>query len=239
MPDRPNRSREKSAPSRVLEKSNRQDARQATLELGQVGFLRVTDVVPFGAFMDWGLPKDLLVPLAEQLDEMEKGETYPVGVIEDDQGRLTGTQRIAALLREPPPFVVDDWVSGEAWRNDPRLGVFVIVEKRYLGLLPQGEPHNLTRGSVAKFRVSQVLIDGKIQLSLRRRAVEEFEDDAQRVLTRLTQGNIRVSDATDPAVIRAQFGLSKKAYKRAVGRLLKQGVVRFDDSGYVIVSGKP
>lgn len=209
---------------------------QPKLALGEVGFLRVTDVVPFGAFMDWGMPKDLLVPLAEQLDHMQKDETYAVGVIKDDQGRFTGTQRIAAMLRQPPPFAVDDWVQGEAWRKEPKLGVFVIVEKRYLGLLPESEPHELERGSVAKFRISQVLIDGKIQLSLRRTAYEELADDAERVLTRLKLGNCRVRDATDPDFIRAQFGLSKKAYKRAVGRLLKQGLVCFDDQGYVLVT---
>ena len=74
----------------------------AKLELGQVGFLEVTDLVPFGAFVDWGLPKELLVPFAEQLCEMRKGDRYAIGVIKDDQGRFTGTQRIAAMLHALP-----------------------------------------------------------------------------------------------------------------------------------------
>jgi predicted RNA-binding protein (virulence factor B family) len=195
-------------------------------------------LVPFGAFVDWGLPKELLVPFAEQLCEMTIGDRYAIGVIKDDQGRFTGTQRIAAMLHALPPFKVNDWVEGEAWRKEPNLGVFVIVEKQYLGLLPESEPHNLQRGTAAKFRVSQVLIDGKIQLSLRRPAFQEMPDDAQRVLAKLAQLHVSVGDATDPGTIRSLFGMSKKAFKRAVGRLLKQGAVSLDAKGCVLVLEK-
>lgn len=208
------------------------------LTLGQVGFLEVTDEVPFGVFVDWGLPKELLVPFAEQTCEMRKGQSYAIGVIKDDQGRFTGTQRVSEMLGEPPPYAVDDWVEGQAWRREPKLGVFIIVEKQYLGLLPESEPHQLKRGETAKFRVSQLLPDGKIQLSLRRKAFEELEDDAERVLSRLTQSFFRVSDATSPDIIRARFGLSKKAYKRAIGRLLKQGLVTLDAECFVVLSKK-
>lgn len=210
----------------------------AKLELGQVGFLEVTDLVPFGAFVDWGLPKELLVPFAEQLCEMRMGDRYAIGVIKDDQGRFTGTQRIASMLHALPPFKVNDWVEGEAWRKEPKLGVFVIVEKQYLGLVPESEPNDLQRGTAAQFRVSQVLIDGKIQLSLRRKAYEEMPDDAERVLTRLEQGCLPVGDATEPETIRSLFGMSKKAFKRAIGRLLKQGAVSQDANGYVVLLKK-
>jgi uncharacterized protein len=209
---------------------------RAKLALGQVGFLEVTDIVAFGAFVDWGLPKELLVPFAEQTCELRKGQSYAIGVIKDDQGRFAGTQRIAELLRKPPPFKVDDWIEGQAWRREPKLGVFIIVEKQYLGLLPESEPHALERGAVAKFRVSQVLPDGKIQLSLRRKAFEELQGDAERVLGRLTATHARVGDRSAPETIRAQFGLSKKAFKRAVGRLLKQDLVELDAEGYVILT---
>lgn len=211
---------------------------EAKLALGQVGFLEVMDVVEFGAFVDWGLPKELLVPFANQVCEMEIGHSYAIGVVKDDEGRFAGTQRITEMLRAVPPFAVGDWVEGQAWRRDPKLGVFVIVEKQYLGLLPESEPHQLKRGSGTKFRISQVLPDGKIQLSLRRTAFEEMGGDAQRVLECLKQSYFRVSDNTDPEVIRARFGLSKKAYKRAVGRLLKQGLVRLDDDGCVVIVPK-
>ncbi|HEY5957093.1 MAG TPA: hypothetical protein VIV60_11090 [Polyangiaceae bacterium] len=208
---------------------------RAPLALGDVAFLEVTDLVPFGAFVDWGLPKELLVPFAEQTCELRKGERYVIGVIKDKQDRFTGTQRVTELLSALPPYQVGDWVEGEAWRKEPKIGVFVIIERRYVGLLPSEEPNTLKRGDAGRFRISQVLPDGKVQLSMRRTAFEELEDDARRVLLRLSRGDMSVSDRTDPDVIRAQFGLSKKAYKRAVGRLLKQGLVTLDTNGCVII----
>jgi predicted RNA-binding protein (virulence factor B family) len=214
------------------------EPQEAILSLGEVGFLEVTDIVPFGAFVDWGLPKELLVPLAEQTCEMKLGQSYAIGVIKDDQGRFTGTQRIAEMLQKPPPHSVDDWIPGEAWRREAGLGVFVILEKKYLGLLPDSEPHSLKRGDKTQFRIAQLLPDGKIQLSLRRKAFEELDSDAERVFSRLSQAYFRVSDDTSPEVIVARFGISKKAYKRAVGRLLKQGRVSLDPDGYVVLSKK-
>lgn len=208
------------------------------LELGEVAFLEVKDEVPFGVFVDWGLPKELLVPHAEQVCEMRKGQSYAIGLIHDDQGRFAGTQRISELLNAKPPYRVGDWVEGQAWRREAKLGVFVIVEKKYLGLLSEDEPHGLTRGMRAKFRVSQVLPDGKIQLSLRRTAFEELDADAERVFARLKKSYFRVSDRTSPEIIRERFGLSKKAYKRAVGRLLKDGRITLDAEGFVLLEAE-
>jgi predicted RNA-binding protein (virulence factor B family) len=224
-----------SQPERAVSSASRAETNTPILALGQVGFLEVKDEVDFGVFVDNGLAKELLVPFAEQTCEMRRGQRYALGVLEDRQGRLIGTQRVAEMLRAIPPYQVDDWVKGEAFRREPKLGVFVIVEKQYLGLLPESEPHELTRGMSASFRVSQVLPDGKIQLSLRRQVKDEMEADADRVLERLVRAYVRVSDATEPEVIRALFGLSKKAYKRAVGRLIKRGRVRLDAEGYVVL----
>jgi predicted RNA-binding protein (virulence factor B family) len=198
----------------------------------------VTSLTQFGAFADWGLPKELLIPFAEQTCEMAQGQSYAIGVKTDREGRFVGTQRVAEMLLGVPPYQVDDWVEGEAWRRQKGLGVFVIVEKQYLGLLPDNEPHELKRGLTAKFRVSQVLPDGKIQLSLRRRAYEELEGDAERVLAQLKASAPRVGDHTEAEVIYSQFGLSKKAFKRALGRLFKEGVIRFDDEGCAVLVTK-
>jgi predicted RNA-binding protein (virulence factor B family) len=204
-------------------------------ELGDVAFMKVTDLTSFGAFVDWGQPKELLVPFAEQICELRLGERYAIGVIRDPQGRFAGTQRVSEMLATLPQYTVGDWVPGEAWRKDSKLGIFVILNRRYVGLLPSEEPNDLQRGTAARFRVSQVLPDGKVRLSLRGSAFDELEDDAQRVLARLRRGDARVSDQTDPEIIRQLFGLSKKAFKRAVGRLLKQGLVRFGAEGNVCV----
>jgi predicted RNA-binding protein (virulence factor B family) len=200
----------------------------------EVAFLEVKDLTNFGAFVDWGLPKELLVPLDEQIRDVRVGERHPIGVYLDDTGRLAGTMRVTEMLKGHGEFAVGDWVFGEAWRRDPELGVFVIVEKRYVGLLPITEPHELSRGEAARFRVSHVHRDGKIELSLRGPAHEERENDAKKILDVLSRANApRVSDRSDPDQLRALFGLSKKAFKRAVGGLLKTGAVVLDEQGHV------
>jgi uncharacterized protein len=209
--------------------------RAPKLRLGHVAFLEVTDTMPFGAFVDWGLPKELLVPRGEQTRDMRVGERHPVGLIVDDTGRLAGTMRVAEMLRKQGEFAVDEWVDGEAWRNDPEIGVFVIVERRFVGLVPAGEPHALSRGAASRFRVANVLPDGKIELSLRGHAHEEVESDAQKIMEVLARARApKVGDHSSPEEIRALFGLSKKAWKRAVGRMLKERAVAIDVDGFLV-----
>ena len=205
------------------------------LTLGRVTFLQVTDIAPFGAFVDWGLLKELLVPRALQTRDMRVGERHPVGLFVDDTGRLAGTMRVSEMLQDSGDFELDEWVAGEAWRKDPELGVFVILEQRFVGLVPASEPNGLGRGEAAEFRVANILADGKIELSLRGHAHQEVEGDAERILEGLARPDApRVGDRSSPDEIRAWFGLSKKAFKRAVGRLLKQGAASIDPQGFLV-----
>ena len=207
--------------------------RAPKLELGEVAFLTVTDLTRFGAFVDFGLVKELLVPWAEQTRELAVGERHPFGLIMDRTGRLSGTMRIRELLQVGGRFERDEWVLGEAWRDEPGVGLFCLIERRYLGLVPASEPHKLRRGESASFRVVHVLGDGKVELSLRGHVHEQLETDAAHVLAILSRGAPEVSDQSSPEQIRRLFGLSKKAFKRALGRLLKQGAVRLDERGRV------
>jgi len=207
--------------------------RTPKLTLGEVAFLRVTSCTTFGAFVDWGLAKELLVPFKEQTRELHVGSREPIGVYLDDSGRLAGTMRVAELLDlEPCNFTEDQWVDGEAWRNDPEIGLFAIIERRFLGMVPAAEPHRLTRGQAARFRVSHLHPDGKLELSLRAHAHEELENDAETVLRIIGKpGAPLVGDHSSPELLREVFGLSKKAFKRAAGRLLKLGLVSLDAQG--------
>ena len=205
------------------------------LELGEVAFLEVMQLTDFGAFVDWGLAKELLVPFAQQTVELKVGARHPIGLYVDDTGRLAGTMRVTEMLGEARvEWKLDELVDGEAWRNDPDIGLFVIVERAFVGLVPKEEPHGLSRGEAARFRVSNVLPDGKIELSLRGHAHEELAGDAERILKVLSRSDApRVSDKSTPEEIRTLFGLSKKAFKRAVGRLLKERSVTIDDAGLI------
>lgn len=215
--------------------------RMPLVELAQVAFLEVTSTTDFGAFVDWGLPRDLLVPFAQQTSDLEVGQRHPIGLYIDDTGRLAGTMRVSEMLRgERVEWQLDEWVQGEAWRNDPEIGLFVIVERSFVGLVPASEPHPLARGEASSFRVSNILPDGKIELSLRGHAHEELARDANHVLLTLGRSNApRVGDKSSPEDIRQAFGLSKKAYKRAAGRLLKERSVEIDETGFLKVVPKP
>lgn len=209
---------------------------QPKVERDRVAFLEVRDLAPFGAFVDWGLPKDLLVPKAELLRDVRIGDRHPIGVYVDDTGRLAGTMRVSEMLKAVGEFTVDEWVEGEAWRKEPGLGIFVIVEHRFVGLLPEQEPSRLSRGERARFRVSHVHRDGKIELSLRGPAHEQRDADAEAILAVLSRPTApAVSDASSPEQVRALFGLSKKAFKRAVGGLLKSGKVSLAKDGQILV----
>lgn len=220
-----------------LDSSDRPAAtlRTPRLSLHEVAFLEVRDTTPIGAFVDWGLPKQLLVPFAEQTRELRRGDRHPIGLIQDSSGRLAGTMRIRELLSEGGDFEPGEWVEGEAWREEPGVGVFVILERRFLALLPEREPHALRRGQATSFRVAQVWPDARVELSLRGLAHDELDRDAAHVLSVLQQARPpRVSDHSSPEQIRTHFGLSKKAFKRAVGRLLKQGKVVLDTEGNLV-----
>ena len=216
------------------------ESSEPDLEPGDVAFLSVTALTPVGAFVDWGLPKELLVPFAEQTRELEVGERVAIGVYTDNTGRYAGTMKIREMLKNIGEFQLDEWVSGEAWRKEPGVGVFVIIERRFLGLVPESEPHSLQRGQAAQFRIARILRDGKIELSLRGPAHEQIEADAQHVLAKLQQPSAApLTEDADPDRIRTQLGLSKKAFKRAVGRLLKERQVRLNDRGEIELINDP
>jgi predicted RNA-binding protein (virulence factor B family) len=209
------------------------------LALGEVVFLRATAHANFGTFFDWGLGKELLVPLGEQTRDVRIGERHPIGLIIDGTGRLAGTMKIAELLEQPHAHEVNQWLEGQVWRYERGLGLFVILGRRRAALLPENEVHELRPGHSARFRVSAVLPDGKIRLSLRGLAHTHLADDGETILAALSQDNPpRLSDDSDPEDIREALGLSKKAFKRAVGGLLKARRVIIDDAGYVALADR-
>lgn len=211
--------------------------RMPRLLLGEVAFLEVTATTSIGAFVDWGLGKELLVPFAQQSRELRVGERQPIGLYLDKSRRLAGTMYVTDMLEgRPRACGRDEELVGEAWRNDPDIGLFVILERSFVGLVPASEPHQLRRGDVARCRVTETLRDGKLVLSLRKHAYQELETDAATILAVVSRpGAPRLGDRSSPDEIRRRFGMSKKAFKRAVGRLLKERSVTIDDEGFLVV----
>jgi len=211
--------------------------RKPRMALGEVAFLECTDLTPFGAFFDWGLTKDLLVSKWQQTREVHLGERHPIGLVTDDSGRLAGTMRVSEMLDARPDAKVGDWVTGEAMRFEPGIGCFVIIDRKSVGLVPAAEPNDLRRGDAARFRVTAVFADGKVELSRRARAHEQLGDDGQLILAALRGPSPpRLGDHSHPDDVRILLGLSKKAFKRAVGGLLKERVVVIDGGGFVALA---
>lgn len=206
----------------------------------EVRFLNVVKATADGAWVDWGLPTPLFVPKREQITRMRVGESYPIALSVERDGVLLGTAHVTELLHtEPASFEAGQWVTGQAWRNDPEIGLFVILEGKWVGRVPPNEPHQQQRGQTSEYRVSQVLPDGKLEVSLRATKDAELPRDVDHVLAALrVNPRLRVGDDTSPEHVRQHFGLSKKSFKRALGVLFKRGDIEFDAKGFARVKAK-
>lgn len=205
--------------------------REPKVTLGSLAVLEVVDVGRIGAFLDWGLEKDLLLPFREQTTKVEKGDRCLVSLYIDKSGRLCATMKVYPLLRTDSPYKKDDTVRGTVYEISREFGVFVAVDDRYSALIPRREVYGRPYpGQQIEARVAAVKADGKLDLSLRERIPEQMDADAQKILERIAEsgGALPFTDKAEPERIREEFGMSKAAFKRAVGRLLKQGKIKID-----------
>lgn len=210
-------------------------------EVGELAVMQVIDITKIGAFLDWGLEKDLFLPHDEMTRKPKLYEYYLVGVYLDKSNRLAATMKVKPFFKEHPPYKENDWVNGVVYSVHPEIGAFVLVEGKYDALIPNREQRGAHRpGEEIRARVTNVKPDGKIDLSTQNRAYEELDRDAQTIedLLRDNEGFLRVNDKTKPGIIRSVFSMSKSQFKRAVGRLLKQGRVQFYEDGIKLKGGK-
>lgn len=209
------------------------------IELNNFAFLTVKDVNQFGAFLDWGLEKDLLVPFKEQNSKMVEGGIYLVRLIVDEQtNRLIGTAKINRYLDEKPKNLeigdeVDLFVAGAT-----DLGQKVIVNNRYAGLIFEDRiVQPLEDGQTLKGYVEFIRQDGKIDISLVPLGIEKFDFFTERLLEYLNEhgGKIELTDKSDPDLIRAALGISKKSFKKAVGNLYKKKFIKLNDDSIELI----
>lgn len=208
--------------------------RKPKITLGDLALLRVVETTNIGAFLDWGLEKDLFLPFREQVGRVKKGGTYLVGLYIDSSNRLSATMNIYNLLSSESPYKENDWVKGTIYDISKGMGAFVAVDNKYQGLVPNKEFYgNYKEGDPIEVRVKKVRQDGKLDLSLRKEAYNEIEGDAQKIMDqlKLRGGSLSMNDKSDPELIKSELGMSKAAFKRAVGRLLKEGAVKITDKG--------
>ena len=207
--------------------------KEPKITIGKLAVLEVADVGRIGAFLDWGLEKDLLLPFKEQTVKVEKGDRCLVSLYVDKSGRLCATMKVHPLLKTDSPYKKDDIVTGTVYGISREFGVFVAVDDLYSALIPRREVYGrMYIGQQVEARVAGVKPDGKLDLSVRGKIPEQMDADAGQIMEQIRKngGFLPFTDKAEPERIKAEFGMSKAAFKRAVGRLLKQGRIIIDDN---------
>lgn len=207
--------------------------REPALELGGLALLTVKQVGKIGAFLDWGLEKDLFLPFKEQVRPIKQGEQCLVSLYADKSNRLCATMKVYHFLRTDSPYHKDDRVEGIVYEISKNFGVFVAVDNCYSGLIPKMEPSgDVKEGDRIFARVTEVKADGKLSLSVREKAYIQMNEDADNLLKMLERegGMLSVGDKSAPELIREKTGMSKNEFKRAVGSLYKQRLIAIEEN---------
>ena len=202
--------------------------REPRLCLGGIALLQVREVTKIGAFLDWGLEKDLFLPYREQTRKVRAGEHVLAALYTDKSGRLCATMKLYPYLSTRAPYAIGDEVRGRVYEISRNFGVFVAVEDLYSGLIPQREAQaHFTPGEVLNLRVTGIREDGKLTVSARKKSYQQIGDDAEQVLEIMRErgGILPFDDKASPEQIAEVFGISKAAFKRAVGHLLKEELI--------------
>lgn len=209
---------------------------QPYLELYEFGVLKVKSAGKFGAFLDWGLEKDLLVPFSEQLHPLQEGESVVVALVPDvETDRLIGTCKVGQYLEyDRIPFAAGDEVDLLIYERSD-LGYNAIINNHYRGLIYYNEVFQpLTIGDKVKGYIKQVRVDKSIDLSLQPQGYYHSIDvNTEKILKTLQDqsGFLPLTDNSDPAVIYSTLQMSKKAFKKAIGALYRERVIRLENDG--------
>lgn len=206
--------------------------KEPELQMGHVAELTVSQVGKIGAFLDWGLEKDLLLPFKQQRGKVRQGDKVLVSLYIDKSNRLCATMNVYENLRTDSPYKAEDRVKGRVYEYSDRFGAFVAVDNQYSALIPKKELYGEAElGTDIEARVIGVREDGKLTLSIRDKAYLQMNRDAERVLELLDsyEGSLPFSDKAAPEVIKYETGMSKNEFKRAVGKLLKEGKIEIGE----------
>lgn len=202
------------------------------LVMGAVAELEVAQVGKFGAFLNWGLEKDLLLPFKQQTKRVKQGDKVLVSLYIDKSKRLCATMNVYENLRTDSPYQKEDKVTGRVYEISDNFGAFVAVDNCYSALIPKKELYGKVEvGDDLTARVVQVHEDGKLTLSIREKAYLQIEKDAEAILRLLDsyEGSLPFNDKAAPEVIKYETGMSKNEFKRAVGNLLKAGKIEITE----------
>ena len=202
------------------------------IELGELAVLSVADTNKFGAFLNWGLEKDLFLPFKQQTAKVKKGDQCLVSLYIDKSDRLCATMNVYPYLRTDSPYKKEDRVSGVIYQISDNFGAFVAVDGQFSGLVPKKEMYgNIKIGDTVDARVTSVKEDGKLDLSIREKAYIQLSVDGEKIMALIDSydGVLPFNDKVSPEIIRRETQMSKNEFKRAVGHLLKEGRIEIGE----------
>lgn len=211
------------------------------LVIGEIATLKVVEMTKIGAFLNWGLEKDLFLPFKEQIGEIRLNGEYMVGLYIDKSDRLCATMNLFKVLRTDSPYKVNDIVEGTIFSMKRGLGAMVAVDNKYLGLIHEGEILKRIRiGEVVEVRISNIKEDGKLDLSFKDAPKLQIDRDGEKIIKELikNKGELDINDYSSPEKINSILGMSKSSFKRAVGRLMKRNVIIMTKNGIKLTRDK-
>ena len=200
---------------------------------GQTAVLKVVQVNRVGAFLYWGLEKDLFLPYKEQTKPVQVGDECIVSLYIDKSKRLCATMKVYPYLRLDSPYQKNDKVTGMVYEISDNFGAFVAVDNCYSALIAKKEmTTQLKVGDVVSARVASIKKEGKLDLSLREKAYIQMSVDAEKIIKKMEEngGVLPFTDKASPELIKEQMDMSKNEFKRAVGNLLKSGKIQIGEN---------
>lgn len=208
------------------------------MELGDTAVLKVKEVTNIGAFLDWGLPKDLFLPFKQQTKTLKKDQSVLVALYLDKSSRLCATMNVYEYLSSDSPYKKDDKVHGVVYEIIDSFGAYVAVDNKYSAMIPKQELFsNLKVGDLIQARVTKVKEDGRLDLSLREKSFIAMDTDSLMIYRELLRagGSLPLNDKSSPEDIYERFQLSKNAFKRAIGHLYKEKKIVLHKDGIEVV----
>lgn len=206
--------------------------KEPKLKMGEVALLNVVQCTKIGAFLDWGLEKDLFLPYKQQVKRLKEGEEVLVSLYIDKSERLCATMNVYHELQADSPYHTGDQVKGRTYNKSDNFGVFVAVDNQYLALIPKKEAFGeIPMGEIIEARVTKVQEDGRLVLSVREKAYLQIHTDAEKLMEIIDSfdGVLPFNDKVAPEVIFRETGMSKNQFKRCVGNLLKEGKIQITE----------
>ncbi|WP_099203343.1 CvfB family protein [Miniphocaeibacter massiliensis] len=211
--------------------------REPKITLGKIAYLEVKDITNIGAFLDWGLEKDLFMPFKEQTIKLEKGRKYLVALYIDKSDRLSSTMKIRDYLRTDSKYSENDWVDGIVYNIVDEIGAFVAIDEKYEALIPKEHIRGIIAvGEDVHARIASIKSDGRINLTMKNRGHLEIDNDSNTILSMLKEndGFLELNDKSSPGEIMDALLMTKSSFKKAVGRLLKHKKIEFYKNGIKI-----